>query len=103
MTKDMKKKFENEYSNENDDKESDETEVLNLLGVSMPKNVQIHVPKTIKNKGCGTKKRMIGEREKMSVSKAKTRLCTGCNKYAGHNWRTCKERIARDEAEQDNA
>ncbi|KAI3518217.1 hypothetical protein L1887_06719 [Cichorium endivia] len=60
-----------------DDKETDETEVLNLLGVTMPKNIQIHVPKTIKNKGCGTRKRMIGASEKRSVSRAKKGCAQG--------------------------
>ncbi|KAI3514841.1 hypothetical protein L1887_13587 [Cichorium endivia] len=40
--------------------------------------------------------------EKASSScKSITKMCSGCNKYINHNWRTCPERIARDEALKD--
>lgn len=61
-------------------------------------NAEILVPKGIRNKGYGTKKRMISASEKGSTSSTNnSRMCTGCNQYINHNWRTCPIRIAREE------
>ncbi|KAI3496116.1 hypothetical protein L1887_38466 [Cichorium endivia] len=99
MTRQMRKKFDDESSTEHANKQTDEEEVMQLLGVRVPEKIEIRVPQSIRNKGSGTKKRLASASEKASSSsKSKTRKCSGCDKYINHNWRTCPERIARDEA-----
>nr|KAJ0227196.1 hypothetical protein LSAT_V11C100015620 [Lactuca sativa] len=63
-----------------------------MLGIrSIPDEINIHPPASIRTKGSGTKKRMVSAIEKaVAATKKKTRMCTGCNQYVNHNWRTCK-------------
>ncbi|CAI9285832.1 unnamed protein product [Lactuca saligna] len=78
--------------------DNDEEEIIRMLGIrSIPDEINIHQPASICTKGSGTKKRMVSAIEKVVVAtKTKTRMCTGCNQYVNHNWRTCKVRLARE-------
>lgn len=77
--------------------DKNEEDALKLLGInSIPETVEIQVPSVIRNKGSGTKKRLISNSEKATGSKSSTRICTGCNLYVNHNARTCKVRIERE-------
>ncbi|KAL7615435.1 hypothetical protein Lser_V15G07172 [Lactuca serriola] len=73
-------------------------EIIRMLGIrSIPDEINIHPPSSIRTKGSGTKKRMVSAIEKaVATAKKKTRMCTGCNQYVNHNWRTCKVRPARE-------
>nr|KAJ0228228.1 hypothetical protein LSAT_V11C100015590 [Lactuca sativa] len=72
--------------------DNDEEEIIRMLGIrSIPDEINIHPPASIRTKGSGTKKRMVSAIEKaVAATKKKTRMCTGCNQYVNHNWRTCK-------------
>nr|KAJ0210393.1 hypothetical protein LSAT_V11C400161580 [Lactuca sativa] len=72
--------------------DNDEEEIIRMLGIrSIPDEINIHPPASIRTKGSGTKKRMVSVIEKaVAAAKKKTRMCTGCNQYVNHNWRTCK-------------
>ncbi|KAI3494558.1 hypothetical protein L1887_40690 [Cichorium endivia] len=80
--------------------DKNEEDALKLLGInSIPETVEIQVPSVIRNKGSGSKKRLISNSEKATASKSSkssTRICTGCNLYVNHNARTCKVRIERE-------
>ena len=82
-----------------------DTELIkNMLGIrNIPDTIDIRVPRIQENAGVGTKKRMISGSEKArSSKKKKSRRCKGCGEFAGHNWRTCEVRIARDETNKSN-
>nr|KAJ0225727.1 hypothetical protein LSAT_V11C100031950 [Lactuca sativa] len=72
--------------------DNNEEEIIRMLGIrSIPDEINIHPPASIHTKGSGTKKRMVSAIEKVvAAAKKKTRMCTGCNQYVNHNWRTCK-------------
>ncbi|KAL7608051.1 hypothetical protein Lser_V15G13993 [Lactuca serriola] len=78
--------------------DNDEEEIIQMLGIcSIPDEINIHPPSSIRTKGSGTKKIMVSAIEKVvAAAKKKTRMCTGCNQYVNHNWRTCKVRLARE-------
>ncbi|CAI9296532.1 unnamed protein product [Lactuca saligna] len=78
--------------------DNDEEEIIRMLGIrSIPDEINIHPPASIRTKGSGTKKRMVSAIEKaVAAAKKKTRMCTGCNQYVNHNLRTCKVRLARE-------
>ncbi|CAI9261237.1 unnamed protein product [Lactuca saligna] len=78
--------------------DNDEEEIIRMLGIrSIPDEINIHPPASIRTKGSGTKKRMVSAIEKaVAAAKKKTRMCTGYNQYVNHNWRTCKVRLARE-------
>lgn len=78
--------------------------VTKVMGVSIPENVIVQVPTVQRNKGCGTKKRIPSQFENVSQnSKRGSRICSGCNLYVPHNYRTCPVRIAADEAKKNNS
>ncbi|KAI3510923.1 hypothetical protein L1887_18062 [Cichorium endivia] len=56
ITRQMRKKFDDESSSEHANKQTDEEEVMQLLGVRVPEKIEIRVPQSIRNKGRGTKK-----------------------------------------------
>ncbi|KAI3489971.1 hypothetical protein L1887_45886 [Cichorium endivia] len=63
MSREMRKIIEDESSSQQankgtDEDDEDETEVMKLLGVTISKNIEIRVPDIIRNKGCGTKKKV---------------------------------------------
>nr|KAJ0191632.1 hypothetical protein LSAT_V11C800420230 [Lactuca sativa] len=78
--------------------DNDEEEIIRMLGIrNIPEEINIHPPSSMRTKGSGTKKRMVSAIEKaVATAKKKTRICTGCNQYVNHNWRTCKVRLARE-------
>lgn len=60
-----------------------------ILGVTVPDVINIQNPVGIKNKGCGTGKRLKSNKEKaVEASKKRLRLCTLCHKPY-HNARSC--------------
>ncbi|XP_024965781.1 protein FAR1-RELATED SEQUENCE 5-like [Cynara cardunculus var. scolymus] len=64
------------------------------LGVSIPDDVDILPPSGIRNKGCGTGKRLVSMSEKIqSVSKKTRRKCATCGQRTGHDSRNCPELI----------
>ncbi|XP_022032002.1 protein FAR1-RELATED SEQUENCE 5-like [Helianthus annuus] len=70
--------------------------------IGQPENVEvtIHPPQGIRNKGCGTNKRLIGPGEKaVENHKKNPRLCHRCNKYVyDHDKRNCAKVQAAKEA-----
>ncbi|XP_024962514.1 protein FAR1-RELATED SEQUENCE 5-like [Cynara cardunculus var. scolymus] len=64
------------------------------LGVSIPDDVDILQPSGIRNKGCGTGKRLVSVSEKIqTASKKARRKCATCGKRTGHDSRNCPELI----------
>ncbi|XP_076925604.1 protein FAR1-RELATED SEQUENCE 5-like [Bidens hawaiensis] len=62
-----------------------------ILGYDQPSEVTVRVPSGIKNKGCGSHKRIKSQKEiAISRSGKKYRECKVCHKQ-GHNSRTCPE------------
>ncbi|KAI3692833.1 hypothetical protein L6452_32657 [Arctium lappa] len=60
------------------------------LGVAVPDEVDILPPSGIRNKGCGTGKRLISASEKVQKSSKKPkRKCAKCGQCAGHDSRNC--------------
>lgn len=66
-----------------------EAEFEKLLGVSKPKSIEVRAPEGIRNKGCGTGKRLIGGGEKAIKNKRK---CRGCGELTNHDSRNCPVR-----------
>ncbi|XP_024964557.1 protein FAR1-RELATED SEQUENCE 5-like, partial [Cynara cardunculus var. scolymus] len=64
------------------------------LGVSIPDEMDILPPSGIRNKGCGTGKRLVSVSEKMQTNckKAKQK-CATCGQRSGHDSRNCPELI----------
>ncbi|XP_076916857.1 protein FAR1-RELATED SEQUENCE 5-like [Bidens hawaiensis] len=62
-----------------------------ILGYDQPSEVTVRVPSGIKNKGCGSHKRIKSQKE-IAISRPgkKYRECKVCHKQ-GHNSRTCPE------------
>lgn len=67
--------------------------IESLLGAKQPTDIRVHVPKNIRNKGCGTSKRYVGAKEE-AIKKASKglRLCRACGKRSNHDSRNCKEK-----------
>ncbi|XP_024995898.1 protein FAR1-RELATED SEQUENCE 2-like [Cynara cardunculus var. scolymus] len=64
------------------------------LGVSIPDDVDILPPSGIRNKGCGTGKRLVSVYEKIQSASKKTRQkCATCGQRTGHDSRNCPELI----------
>ncbi|XP_024995247.1 protein FAR1-RELATED SEQUENCE 5-like [Cynara cardunculus var. scolymus] len=64
------------------------------LGVSIPDDVDILPPSGIRNKGCGSGKRLVSVSEKIqSISKKARRKCATCGQRTGHDSRNCPELI----------
>ncbi|XP_076943418.1 protein FAR1-RELATED SEQUENCE 7-like [Bidens hawaiensis] len=62
-----------------------------ILGYDQPSEVTVRVPSGIKNKGCGSHKRIKAQKEiAISRSGKKYRECKVCHKQ-GHNSRTCPQ------------
>lgn len=61
-----------------------------LLGVSEPSVVNFQVPKGIRNKGCGSGKRLQSNRDKVIAKSLKPkRLCKRCSEHASHDSGKC--------------
>ncbi|XP_024965992.1 uncharacterized protein LOC112506206 [Cynara cardunculus var. scolymus] len=59
--------------------------IIDHLGVSIPDEVDILPPSGIRDKGCGTGKRLVSVSEKMqSKSKKAKRKCATCGQRSGH-------------------
>ncbi|XP_024962992.1 protein FAR1-RELATED SEQUENCE 5-like [Cynara cardunculus var. scolymus] len=64
------------------------------LGVSIPDEVAILPPSGIRNKGCGTGKRLVSVSEKLQTNCKKTkRKCATCGQRSGHDSHNCPELI----------
>ncbi|CAA0806427.1 Unknown protein [Striga hermonthica] len=62
-----------------------------FVGLSAPKEVDVHPPAQSKNKGSG--KRMKSNKENsIAASQKKRRICKTCGERAGHNARTCPKK-----------
>lgn len=75
-----------------------------IIGQPEPDSVSVVAPQGIRNKGCGTSRRLIGPGEKAKVkSKKKKRKCNFCGKLSYHDSRNCptkKNKVA-DGSEED--
>lgn len=61
-----------------------------IVGVSKPDVIEIHNPTGIRNKGCGTGKRLKSRVEKAINENTKPkRLCRRCNEIGRHDSRNC--------------
>ncbi|XP_024962800.1 uncharacterized protein LOC112502991 [Cynara cardunculus var. scolymus] len=73
--------------------EQKRNDIQELLCVFEPESVDILPPTRIRNKGCGTGKRIVGMSERASVNANKTkRLCRTCEKMAWHDSRNCSSK-----------
>ncbi|XP_024990734.1 uncharacterized protein LOC112525021 [Cynara cardunculus var. scolymus] len=64
--------------------------IEHILGFKRPYNIEIHPATGIRNKGCGTSKRLIGVAEKATVnSSMPKRMCSGCKLMSNHDIRNC--------------
>ncbi|XP_024978997.1 protein FAR1-RELATED SEQUENCE 5-like [Cynara cardunculus var. scolymus] len=67
--------------------------IKEFLGVSQPETVDVLPPMGIRNKGCGTGKRLISAAEKgISNGKKQKRKCQLCGQMATHDSRNCPKR-----------
>lgn len=65
-----------------------------LLGVSKPTNIDVRAPEGIRNKGCGTGKRLQSGGERAMKNVRHQRKCKACNEFTNHDSRNCpKKRV----------
>ena len=89
-TESMLKEYENDPTNELQKNRTDVEEVGKLMGISIPKDIDINVPNVQSNKGCGKKSRIQSAAEiAYKNSNKQTRRCSGCGERAPHNLCTC--------------
>ncbi|XP_024971930.1 uncharacterized protein LOC112510813 [Cynara cardunculus var. scolymus] len=61
-----------------------------IIGFTRPDNIEIHPATGIRNKGCGTSKRLIAVAEKATVKSSRPkRMCSGCKLMSNHDIRNC--------------
>ncbi|KAJ9565886.1 LOW QUALITY PROTEIN: hypothetical protein OSB04_001852 [Centaurea solstitialis] len=67
-----------------------------FFGVSKPTNIDVRAPEGIRNKGCGTGKRLQSGGERAMKSARYQRKCKACNEFTNHDSRNCpkKKRLA---------
>nr|KAJ0222786.1 hypothetical protein LSAT_V11C200065640 [Lactuca sativa] len=66
-----------------------------LMGITIPKDIDINVPNVQSNKGCRKKSRIQSATEiAYKNSNKQTRSCSGCGERAPHNLRTCLIKLA---------
>nr|KAJ0221137.1 hypothetical protein LSAT_V11C200081290 [Lactuca sativa] len=86
----MLKEYENDPTNELRKNRTDVEEVGKLMGISIPKDIDINVPNVQRNKGWGKKSRIQSASEIVyKNSNKQTRRCSRCGEMAPHNLRTC--------------
>ncbi|XP_023749947.2 uncharacterized protein LOC111898248 [Lactuca sativa] len=91
----MLKEYENDPTNELQKNRTDVEEVGKLMGISIPKDIDINVPNVQSNKGCGKKSRIQSAAEiAYENSNKQTRRCSGCGETAPHNLRRCPIKLA---------
>ncbi|XP_052625623.1 protein FAR-RED IMPAIRED RESPONSE 1-like [Lactuca sativa] len=94
-TESMLKEYENDPTNELQKNRTDVEEVGKLMGITIPKDIDINVPNVQSNKGCGKKSRIQSAAEiAYKNSNKQTRRCSGCGERAPHNLRTCPIKLA---------
>ncbi|XP_052622428.1 protein FAR-RED IMPAIRED RESPONSE 1-like [Lactuca sativa] len=94
-TESMLKECENDPTNELQKNRTDVEEVGKLMGITIPKEIDINVPNVQSNKGCGKKSRIQSATEiAYKNSNKQTRRCSGCGERAPHNLRTCPIKLA---------
>nr|KAJ0194759.1 hypothetical protein LSAT_V11C700366360 [Lactuca sativa] len=94
-TESMLKEYENDPTNELQKNRIDVEEVGKLMGISIPKDIDINVPNVQSNKGSG-KKNIIQSAANIAYknSNKQTRRCSGCRERAPRNLRTCPIKLA---------
>jgi len=67
--------------------------IESLIGMSQPSEVVIQPPPGIRNKGCGTGKRLISKREQITKDMLRPkRLCKCCKQMVHHDSRNCPQK-----------
>lgn len=98
-TESMLKEYENDPTNELQKNRTDVEEVGKLMGITIPKDIDINVPNVQSNKGCGKKSRIQSAAEiAYKNSNKQTRRCSGCGERAPHNLRTCPIKLAAEQS-----
>ncbi|XP_024990644.1 protein FAR1-RELATED SEQUENCE 5-like [Cynara cardunculus var. scolymus] len=70
--------------------EQKRNDIQELLCVTEPESVDVLPPTGVRNKGCGTGKRLVGMSERVSMNAKKPkRLCRTCDKMGWHDSRSC--------------
>ncbi|KVF45359.1 Zinc finger, SWIM-type [Cynara cardunculus var. scolymus] len=70
--------------------EQKRNDIQELLCVTEPESVDVLPPTGVRNKGCGTEKRLVGVSERVSMNAKKPkRLCRTCDKMGWHDSRNC--------------
>ncbi|XP_042757971.1 protein FAR-RED ELONGATED HYPOCOTYL 3-like [Lactuca sativa] len=97
-TKSMLKEYKNNPTNELQKNRIDVEDVGKLMGISIPKDIDINVPNVQSNKRSGKKSRIqsVTEITYKNLNK-KTRRCSGCGERAPHNLRTCPIKLAAEQ------
>ncbi|CAI9265648.1 unnamed protein product [Lactuca saligna] len=74
-------------------------EVGKLMGITIPKDIDINVPNVQSNKGCGKKNRIQSAAEiAYKNSNKQTRRCSGCGERAPHNLWTFQIKLAAEQS-----
>ncbi|KAL7588388.1 hypothetical protein Lser_V15G39548 [Lactuca serriola] len=94
-TESMLKEYENDPTNELQKNRTDVEEVGKLMGISIPKDIDINVPNVQSNKGCRKKSRIQSAAEIVyKNSNKQTRRCSGCGERAPHKLQTSPIKLA---------
>ncbi|KAL7584683.1 hypothetical protein Lser_V15G46220 [Lactuca serriola] len=98
-TESMLKEYENDPTNELQKNRTDVEDVGKLMGITIPKYININVPNVQSNKGCGKKSRIQSAAKIVyKNSNKKTRRCSGCGERAPHNLQTCPIKLAAEQS-----
>nr|KAJ0207146.1 hypothetical protein LSAT_V11C500287370 [Lactuca sativa] len=90
----MLNEYENDPTNKLKKNMTDVEEVGKIMGISIPKDIEINVPNVQSNKGSGKKNRI----QTYKISNKQTRRCSGCGEMAPHNLRTCPIKLAAEQS-----
>nr|KAJ0214295.1 hypothetical protein LSAT_V11C400193660 [Lactuca sativa] len=87
------------YANDPTNELTDVEDVGKLMGISIPKDINITVPNVQSNKGSGKKNKIQSALEiAYKYSNNQTRRCSGCGETALHNLRTCPIKLATEQS-----
>ncbi|XP_023757061.1 protein FAR-RED ELONGATED HYPOCOTYL 3-like [Lactuca sativa] len=98
-TESMLKEYENDPTNELQKNKTDVEEAGKLMGITIPKDIDINVPNVQSNKGCGKKSKIKSAAEiAYKNSNKQTRRCSGYGERAPNNLRTCPIKLAAEQS-----
>nr|XP_043630526.1 protein FAR1-RELATED SEQUENCE 5-like [Erigeron canadensis] len=72
-----------------------------MTGLPQPSSNEVTNPQNIRNKGCGTKRRLKSDREEAILKEKNWRNCAYCKSLQQHDIRTCPIRIKAEKLEKE--